>query len=339
MRRQQENWRGFTLVELAIVLVVIGLLVGLGMKMVGPLMTSIKVRDSRDTIASAVETVNSWAAGSNRLPPAIAAAPDTSRFDQIAKKPTDAWGRPLVYLYDTNLAPTGANIATKDTICGRRSTNLAITTADPVNTITNIAYVIASSGEDGPYQTRLTGTLNAVAVANATLTVAGTATGTISQNPTDTTDILRWVTLDELRTKMGCQGAQLKIVNNELPYGTVAAVYPAVGRTVAISVDGGATPGDLRWCVEAPSAVPLPVGIVFAPLLTGAIRVSPNSCNGSNPLAETSWVSSATLTISGTPVAASQGSYSFTVYVRDNNDAGGANDNVAAKAFVLTINP
>jgi prepilin-type N-terminal cleavage/methylation domain-containing protein len=333
------NRRGFTLVELAIVLVVIGLLVGLGMKMVGPLMTSIKIRESRETVGGGVDTVNSWAAGSYRLPPAVPTAPDTSRFDQIAKKSTDAWGRSLVYLYDANLAPTGGSVATKDTICGRRTTTLSVITADPVTTINNIAYAVVSSGEDGPFQTKLNGTLNGAAAANVLLTVSGYATGTITQDPADTTDILRWVTLDELRTKMGCQGAQLKIVNNEVPYGTVAAVYPAVGRTVALSVDGGATPGTLRWCVEAPSLTPLPSGIAFAPALAGAIRVAPNSCNGTTPLAEASWISSATLTISGTPAAGSQGSYLFTIYVRDNNDAAGSNDNVASKSFVMTINP
>ncbi len=306
--------KGFTLVELAIVLVVLGLLIGLGVGMVGPLMTSIKVRESKDIVGAAAESVNSWASANNQLP-------DVAGFPTAVRSPNDAWGRPLIYAFDNNLVTP----ATKDTICGRRSTLITLTDTNTGAMISNVAYLIVSQGDDAVTNTNIAG----IAVTSAAIS----ATATITADTTN--DLVRWVTLDELRTKVGCQGAQLKILNNEVPYGTVASPYP----TVAISVDGGATPGTLRWCVEAPSLSPLPAGLAFNPLLTGAIRVAPNSCNGTNPLAEASWILSPTLTISGTPAAASQGSYYFTVYVRDNNDATGPNDNVASKSFVMTINP
>jgi len=62
-------------------------------------------------------------------------------------------------------------------------------------------------------------------------------------------DLVRWVTLDELRTKIGCQGAQLKIVNNELPYGYVDSPYQ-----VTIHADGGVPiisgAGKYKWCIQ-----------------------------------------------------------------------------------------
>ncbi|MGE3259894.1 MAG: type II secretion system protein, partial [Geobacter sp.] len=54
MQRPTDR-NGFTLVELAVSLVVIGLLIGLGTAMVGPLMSSIKVRESRENLGAAVE--------------------------------------------------------------------------------------------------------------------------------------------------------------------------------------------------------------------------------------------------------------------------------------------
>ena len=312
--------QGFTLVELAVSMVVIGILLGLGMSMVGPLMTSIKVRESKENLGAAVESVNSYASGNNRLP-------DTTLLPTVVRSPQDAWGRNFIYLYDANLY---AAPPTKDTICGRRSTNITLTTADPVATIPNVAYVMLSQSDDANVNTTAT---------DGSITVSRAASGTIAADIAN--DLVRWVTLDELRTKVGCQGAQLKIVNNELPYGYADSVY----NSVAIAVDGGATPGTLRWCVEAASLFPLPTNLNFLPSLTGAIRnmSSNESCIDSTtpktPLPESSWVLSPTLAISGTPAAGTQGAYSFTVYVRDNNDTTGNNDNIASKPFVLTINP
>ena len=319
--------KGFTLVEMAIVLVIVGLLVGLGSSMIGPLTNMAKSRETREIIDSDIASITSFAASNNRLP-------NATEFPTAVKRATDGWTHNLIYLYDNNLYSA---TPTKDTLCGRKTA--AITITDNSVNISNVAFAVISKGEDAITQTTLNGTLNGAAI-NGVITGSGTATGTITLDAT-ASDIIRWVTLDELRSKIGCQGAQLKILNNELPPATVAALYPnaTAGATLAIATDGGATPGIFRWCVQAPSAVPLPAGLGFNPLLAGAIRVAPNTCNAANPLAEASWILSPTLTISGTPAAGSQGAYNFTLFVRDNNDAAAGNDNIASKAFVLTVNP
>ncbi len=315
--------RGFTLVEMALVLVVVGIVIGIGAGMIGPLMSLSKSRETKEFLGGAVESVNSWAASNNSLP-------NAAGFPSVAKSPNDAWGRNFIYLYDTSLY---AAAPTKDTICGRKTTAISIINngVSPAATITNVAYLIVSLGDDAQINTTAT---------DGPITISRTASGTITLDP-NVSDIVRWVTLDELRSKIGCQGAQLKIVNNELPPATVAAQYPnaTAGSALSITTDGGATPGTLRWCIETPSATPLPAGLVFTPALAGAIRVAPNTCNAANPLPEANWILSPTLSISGTPAANSQGAYNFTLYARDNNDAAGTNDNIASKAFVLTVNP
>ena len=298
--------------------------------MVGPLINMAKLRETREIVDSDISSVLGWAANNNRLP-------TVAEFLASTNRTTDSWTRDLIYRYDINLNFP----ATRDTICGRRSTQITLTTIDPAAVITNIAFVIISRGENpATVAPAVFTTLDGVAVV-ASAPLAAPPNPRAIVVPAGTDDIVRWVTLDELRSKIGCQGAQLKILNNELPPATVAALYPnaTAGATLAIATDGGATPGIFRWCVQAPSAVPLPAGLGFNPLLAGAIRVAPNTCNAANPLAEASWILSPTLTISGTPAAGSQGAYNFTLFVRDNNDAAAGNDNIASKAFVLTVNP
>lgn len=320
MRNCAQNKRGFTLVEMALVLVVIGIVIGIGAGMIGPLMSLSKTRETKEFLGSTVESVNSWAASSNSLP-------NAAGFASVAKSPNDAWGRNFIYLFDNSLY---AAAPTKDTICGRKTTLLSIVNngVSPAVTITNIAFAITSQGEDALTQTTLNGTLNGAAI-NGVITGSGAASGTITLDPT-VSDIVRWVTLDELRSKIGCQGAQLKIVNNELPPGSATTAAYAVTMTA----DGGIpypSPNLYRWCIQTTTGLTPNANMTFAPAVFNA------NCAA---LAEGSWGQAGQLAISwplGT--APPSAAYSFTIFVRDNNDAAATNDNIASKAFVLTVNP
>jgi hypothetical protein len=200
--------------------------------------------------------------------------------------------------------------------------------------ITNVAFIVVSGAENYNIQT---GTLvGGVCPAGQTcVRVYEIGTPNIDNYPADVNrpenydDIVKWVTLDELRTKVGCQGAQLKVVNNELPYGFVNSVY-----TATVYADGGVTftppGGKYRWCIQTVSGL-LPAGITRTPVTV------PISMNCST-LAEALLVARAdSLVFSGTPTT--QNSYQMTIFARDNNDPAGTNDNIAQKNFVLTINP
>jgi hypothetical protein len=139
-----------------------------------------------------------------------------------------------------------------------------------------------------------------------------------------------------LRIKAGCQGAQLKILNNELPYGYAGSAYNAT-----IYAEGGVpfpSGGKYRWCIKGN----LPPG--FYP----TSNFVSSDCY---KLSEDSWVQADNLKISsddplaqvtGKPTA--PGSYTLTFYARDNQDpsdpsGSNDNDNIAQKTLVLTINP
>jgi prepilin-type N-terminal cleavage/methylation domain-containing protein len=314
--------RGFTLIELSIVLAVIGLLVGLGAGMIGPLTAFVKVRETRDLQDAALQAVTSWASSHNRLPAG-------AEFPGVASSPADAWGRNLVYLYDADLY---AAAPTKDTICGRRSTALTLVNTDPAASTANVALVILSGAE----KAFLTATLNVAlngAPSNGAITGTGSASGTVTLSSPGG-DLARWVTLDELRSKVGCQGAPLKIANNELPFGAAPNAY-----SVTLTADGGVpfavNPSSYKWCVGT-----LPAGFVQ----TGGIQNA--DCSS---LSEASWgAASAGLALSFPPGAVVSGAYPITVVARDNAagvltssacNSADAGDNCAQKLFVLTVNP
>ncbi len=330
--------KGFTLVEMAIVLVIVGLLIGIGAGMIGPLTTMSKVRESRETVEADILSVIGWAASNNRLPQWGDGVADATidEFVEVAKKTTDAWGRPVIYLYDNNLFNA---TPTKDTICGRKTTAITITdnTVTPAATINNVAFAIISQGEDAITQTTLNGTLNGTAL-HGVITGSGTATGTIALDVT-LSDIVRWVTLDELRTKIGCQGSQLRIVNNELPFGALPNPY-----SVKVYADGGVpfttSPNTYKWCVNT-----LPTGFSVP---TGGIQNA--NCLNAN---EATWgvttaASELTISFAANAVGLVSGSHQITVVARDNADNvttsnacnnASPGDNCAQKSFVLTINP
>ena len=315
---------GFTLIEIAIVLIVVGLVLVLGITLMGPLTKSVKRNETKEIVNAAVESIASFASSSKRLPTA-------AEFPNAVRNPNDAWTKPLLYIIDASL--TTIPVGTTDAICGRKSTGYTVC-RDAVCTVAtnipNVAFVVMSGAENYNIQT---GTLiGGVCPAGQTcVRVYEIGTPNIDDYPADLNrpedydDIVKWVTLDELRTKVGCQGAQLKIVNNELPYGYVNSIY-----TATVYADGGipyAAGGKYRWCIQ-PASGSLPAGITANPNTVSA------NCS---LLAESSWARADSLVFSGTPTT--QNSYQMTIFVRDNNDPTGTNDNIAQKNFVLTINP
>ena len=313
--RTYDNHRGFTLIELSIVLVIIGMLVGLGANLIGPLTTFVKVRETKDIMDADLQAIVSWASSRNMLP--NTGATETG-FKQVAKSYQDAWNQDFIYLYDGNLSPAAS--PTKDTICGRRSTFLTLITNS--GSISNVAFALSSRADNTAFKSTLSGSI-------ITTSVGITEAKTLDASATNG-DIIRWVTLDELRSKIGCQGAPLKILNNELPSAKVGDPYNAT-----LAADGGVLP--YSWCIEAATATPLATNLVFSSTIPPLpLQTTASSCTG---LVETNWGIVTTLSISGIPSAGTQNSYSFTVYVRDNNDATASNDNIAQKTFVLTVNP
>ncbi|MEI6209339.1 MAG: type II secretion system protein [Desulfuromonadales bacterium] len=312
--RVYTDHRGFTLIELAVVLVIVGMLVGLGSSMVGPLTTYVRVRETREIQEAALQSVISWASSRNTIP-------GNTEFATAAKSREDAWGQDMIYIFDGNL---NTPPITRDTICGRRSTSLNLA-LDAATTKTNVAFAVLSRADNDAFQSKRGDGSTPVSGPVSDTITAYSASG---KNP----DIIRWVTLDELRSKIGCQGAPLKILNNELPFAN------AGGYNATIAADGGVpftAPDIYGWCVQttvdntAPAA-----GLVFKKPDNSVIlpsQLCKSNCSPDNPVAVASWFKAGRLGLSGTPTPSN--SYFFAVYVSDSNG------NIASKPFVLTVNP
>jgi len=326
-----KNRQGFTLVELAIVLVIIGLLVGLGAGLIGPLTKRTKIIETKETIDAAVESIVGYAASNNRIPCALSdnngrCATVGDEFTPIVRNPNDAWIKPLYYIEDNQVTDTATG-----GVCGRKTTGITVRDCTNAgctsyNDIQNVALVVISGSENFNIQT------NNI---SGIVTVYEIDTGSVDDYTTDMNrpepydDIAKWITLDELRIKTGCVGPQLKVLNNELPSGKVGSAYDATGYA-----DGGvpfSSGGNYKWCIKGT----LPTGMTNptpgCPATTG--------CSTLGGEGATEWLQINSLSITGMPT--SSGSFNITVFVRDNNDSDvtQANDNCAQKSFVMTISP
>ncbi len=350
--------KGMTLVEIAIVMVVIGIIIGIGAGMVGPLTKRIKINDTKEIVNAAIESVTGFASTNRRLP-----VPTGTEFSNNVRNPVDAWTKPLYYIVDTNLTTIPAG--TSDAICGKKATTYTIcrdAACTVANNIQNIAFIIASSAENFNLQTGIfTG---GVCPAGQTCvrvydvdtagiddcTTAGNCpnyTGILLNRPETYDDIVKWTTLDELKTKTGCQGAPFEILNNELPSTSLGSSYTANVFATGGTPNLVGTQSQYRWCVEIRNrtvAQGLPNGVSFTPSF---IRY-PDSLQYCSDQAEGAWPAwTNSLAITKTINSTETGSFSMTVFARDNSNAGvdtacnltTNRDNCAQKSFVITISP
>ncbi|AEH45743.1 putative Ig family protein [Thermodesulfatator indicus DSM 15286] len=197
--------KGFTLIELAIVLVVLGLLLGLGVSLIGPLTKQAKYRESREKLNANVEAIIGYAIAHGRLPNATEVA-------KVVPYARDSTGKPFLYIYDENLTTT-------DSICTQTTTNITVERPDG-SSVTDVAFIMVGSGVNYNIQTGLiagsadiekNSLFTAKVTSNVTVKVYEQGTQDVDDFPNDLDrseeydDIARWVTIWELKTKLSCK--------------------------------------------------------------------------------------------------------------------------------------
>ncbi|MGC8966363.1 MAG: Ig domain-containing protein, partial [Caldimicrobium sp.] len=245
--------RGLTLVEIAIVLVIIGLLLGLGAGLISVLTKRAKILETKETLESVVEALISHSAGNKCLvleSDPLSGPLNSTNLSQKAgiRKATDSWNKPLYYFIAPEVAngTSGICIPYEKDICGRRETSLSLkicqdSSCTVYQSYNNLAFVIASGGPNYNLQ---------IGYNNHTITIYAPGTPKVDNyddppsgiRAEEFDDIVRWVSLDELRVKMGCPGAQLKIITTELP-----TAYQGSPYTATIQAEGGWPP--IGWSV------------------------------------------------------------------------------------------
>jgi len=214
MQNKIKN-QGLTLVEVAIVLVILGLLIGLGASLIGPLTKRAKLQETRDIVKQAKESFLGYAVKNGFLPQEGTYDNSTpvQAFQDVGTKGRDAWGKPLRYIAANEIE--GSSVY----VCDIYTTSLTID--DRGTFYSNIAFIIISGGENYNIQTENT--------------IYETGTPNIDDYPYDNEnnmprredydDIVDYVYLDKIRALVGCP--KFRITTEFLHYGYKGSQYGA----------------------------------------------------------------------------------------------------------------
>lgn len=193
-----KTQKGFTLIELAIVLVVLGFIIGAWADLLGMLNERSKTAEGKEIVSSSVLIVQGYVLKHKRLP-------DLTNFNNLAPTPYDSWEKPLVYIYDANLAANNICNATGTTITIRYCNNADCSSYTDIR---NVAFIVLSGGPNYNIQTTVP---SPRAVSSAiTIRVYEQGLKNIDDYPTDINrremydDIVKWVSFYELISLLGC---------------------------------------------------------------------------------------------------------------------------------------
>lgn len=231
--RNAMNTKGIALINIVMVVLFLAIIVGIGAFVTGPLAKRMKAAEAGKTIDAAVNSVVGYASANRRLP-------TLAEFTNTVRSANDPWGNGLVYIVDGNMTaiPSGSYEA----VCGLGTTGITITSGG--TSISNVAFAVLSRGANFNNQTA------GPSAAGVTVPDGGTTVDNYAGNgyydipgaarPEEYDDTVRWVTLDDLKNRIGCYGrarGRLKILNNELPVACAGQAYNAV-----LYSDGGVLP-------------------------------------------------------------------------------------------------
>ena len=296
---------------MAIVLVIIGLLVGMGAGIMGLLIKRVQYNQTRERLDANVEAV----VGEAQLNRGCIPAQDNGSTgfgycNDALRNRKDAWREDFLCL----VADEVANYNDPCSACARRTTSLIVHDDMDGANHTDIAFVIVSGGPNMRIQTGIVNTSG-----NTTVHIYSPGDEVAGE---EYDDLVRYVTLTELKTKLKCEYVEenLRILNNDLPSGYQGSPYDA-----AVYAEGGVSwGGEYEWCVREGTPSFDSIGIDYD---CGGPLSPSTSCNCTPRTGN--WRRCAQVDISGTPT--SHGTYPITFHVCDREG------NEDRKSFVVSI--
>ncbi|OCC15086.1 Fibronectin type III domain protein [Dissulfuribacter thermophilus] len=189
---------GFTLIEMAIVLVIIGLLVGMGTGLLKILIKKDKISETRGDLKTVYNAILGYTKSTKRLP---------ANLNVLGVKTKDAYNEDFLYFVASGM--------TSSDLCTTKGSYLTV--LDKGVQKSNVAFIVFSKGENHCNQT-----------GNSTSAVfrilqPGTMTSGCPQGQVEYDDEVRYADINTLRD-MVCN--PFKIVTEILPYGMEEYQYP-----------------------------------------------------------------------------------------------------------------
>lgn len=218
--------KGFTLVEMAIVLTIIGIMSVGGTILITNAIDNSKYTSARNQIEGIIKELAEYSGRGQNIPTAGDIANIINPF-------TDDFNNALNY----TPAP---ELTTPKSICDTENTSLTVTqctdaacTAATATQYNDIAFFISSNSINGISQITTTGATN-INIYNEFVN--------IDEQAYD--DITGFLTLTSLKAYAGCEGSTLSIVENKLP-----TAYTMSDYTTTLNAKGGT--GPYFWCIES----------------------------------------------------------------------------------------
>ncbi len=136
----KKDWSsGFTLVEIAIVLVLIGLIAGLIMPALFKSIKRTKVKEAQESLEKLKDEIIGFAIAHNRLPN------NSTEYDGLSNR-IDPWKKKILYWVDDNL-----DVA--DGICNANGTVLEVDNKQTGTVSKDVAFIIVSKGQNTHQET------------------------------------------------------------------------------------------------------------------------------------------------------------------------------------------
>ncbi len=236
IRGFKMNKKGFSLLEMALVLVIIGVLLSAGITVFNVLYKKSKLSQSEEVLKAVVENLISKASSDKCLPSSVDSGdPNAPLLPNDIEQRQDSFLKYIRYIPANEMV--SSTCSTTSNICNKKSTSLAVILCknedcSSSETIDNVAFVVVSGGWNKNLQVNFndtaTITINSTTTTKRAIRVYYPNVNIDSYSSSHTTygdpnrveefdDIVKYITLDQLRTKIGCEGSQLKIITTELP--------------------------------------------------------------------------------------------------------------------------
>lgn len=195
------NNKGFTLIEMAIVIVIMGLIIGTVVPLLVTQIQHGKLKQGREVVETAKDEIIGYAINKGCLPENIGKIGHSE----------DPWGKELFYRTGKNGSdkPLGCNGSNTDIICNSANTELSMALSGG-QTKDDIAFIVASGGPN--YNKQFNNATNDVETYAYGKEVDKYGKDFVREEKYD--DILEYVTLDSLKSKLGCGPSGDGDVNN-----------------------------------------------------------------------------------------------------------------------------